>query len=212
VDGQPPRGAAERRLRLHHLRFGHATVLTEAVVASGLLLTRLIFKADLRKDVKAELQASDSGGEFNTVYRLLDNTSQAIGGSVAWAAGVVIVVIPWSVFGTVFRATNPTLSSAIADIGSGVVGFAVAGFCLYLLRMGLVVSLAQREAKHALRRAEGARSGLGSQSSMASPSRLDRLALVVTKPSDFDLVVQAAVSVLVVMALIDSAHTRGFPL
>jgi hypothetical protein len=48
------------------------------------------------------------GGEFDTAYRLLDNTSRAVGGLMAWIAGVVITVIPWSVFGTVFRATDPT--------------------------------------------------------------------------------------------------------
>jgi hypothetical protein len=186
-------------------------VLTEALVAFGLLLTRVVFRKDLRKDLKAAMQETDPGGEFDTAYRLLDNTTRAVGGLAAWIAGVVITVIPWSVFGTVFRATNRTLSSAIADLGSGVVAFAVAGFCLYLLRMGLAASLAQREARQALGRLEGARSGQEGPS-MASPSRLVHLALVVTRPSDFDFVLQAAVGVLVVIALVNYAHTQGYPL
>lgn len=184
--------------------------MTEALITFGLLLTRVVFRRDLRKDLKAAMQEIHPG-EFDAAYRLLDSTSRAVGGLMAWIAGVVITVIPWSVFGTVFRATNPTLSSAIADVGSGVVVFAVAGFCLYLLRIGLALSLAQREAKQALRLVEAARSGQGGPP-MASPSRLVDLALVVTRPSDFDFVLQGAVGVLVVIALVNYAHTQGYPL
>jgi hypothetical protein len=188
----------------------HASLLTEALVTFGLFLTRVVFRKDLRKDVKAAMQESDSP-EFDTAYRLLDNTVRAVGGLMAWIAGAVITVLPWSIFGTVFRATNPTLSSAIADLGSGFVVFAMAGFCLYLFRMGLAASLAQRETKHALQSAGVAISGHGG-SSTASPSRLVRLALVLTRPTDFDFVLQAAVGVLVVIALVNYAHTRGYPL
>jgi hypothetical protein len=47
---------------------------------------------------------------------------------------------------------------------------------------------------------------------MAPPSRLVHLALVVTRPSDIDFVLQAAIGVLVVIALVKSAHTQGYPL
>jgi hypothetical protein len=185
-------------------------VLTERLIDFGLLLTRLVFRRDLRKDLKAAVQEIHPG-EFDTAYRLLDNTSRAVGGLMAWIAGVAIAVLPWSVFGTVFRATNPTLSSTIADLGSGVVVFASAGFCLYLFRIGLAASLAQRETKQALRRIEAARSGQGGPS-MASPSRLVQLALVVTRPTDFDFALQAVIGVLVVIALVNYANTRGYPL
>jgi hypothetical protein len=185
-------------------------LLTEALVTFGLLLTRVVFRKDLRKDVKAAVQESHPG-EFDTAYRLLDNTVRAVGGLMAWIAGAVITVLPWSILGTVFRATNPALSSAIADVGSGFVVFAMAGFCLYLFRMGLVVSLAQREAKKALQLVEAPRSGQGGPST-ASPSRLVQLALVVTRPSDFDLLLQAAVGVLVVIVLVNYAHTQRYPL
>lgn len=173
-------------------------------------MIRIVFRKDLRKDLKAAMQESDPG-EFDTAYRLLDNTVQAVGGLMAWIAGVVIAVLPWSIFGTVFRATYPALSSAIADLGSGVVAFATAGFCLYLLRMGLAASLAQREARQALRRVEVAASGQEGRS-MASSSRLVQLALVLTRPTDLDFVLQAVIGVLVVIALVNYAHTRGYPL
>lgn len=185
-------------------------MLTEALITFGLFLTRIIFRVDLRKSLDAAMQESDPA-EFDTPYRLLGNIARAVGGAMAWIAGVVITVLPWSVFGTVFRTTHPALSSAIADLGSGVVAFAMAGFCLYLLRMGLAVSLAQRETKQALMRVEAARCGQGGPST-ASPSPLVHLALVVTRGSDFDFVLQATAGVLVVIALVNDAHTRGYPL
>jgi hypothetical protein len=185
-------------------------VLTERLIDFGLLLTRLVFRKDLRKDIKAAMRESDPP-EFDTAYRLLDNLVRAVGGLMAWIVGVVITVLPWSVFGTVFRSTYPGLSSAIADLGSGVVAFATAGFCLYLFRMGLAASLAQRETKRALRRLEVARSGQRGPS-MASPSRLVQLALLLTRPTNFDFALQALIGILVVIALVNYAHTRGFPL
>lgn len=182
-------------------------MLTEALIAFGLVLTRLVFRVDL----KAAMQEVHPGGEFDTAYRLLDNTWRAVVGLMAWVALVVISVIPWSIFGTVFRATNPALSSAIADVGSGVVAFVVTGFCLYLLRMGIAVTLAQRETKKARARLDVALSGQGG-SSIAPPSRLVRLALIVTRPSDFDFVLQTVVGVLTLIALVNYAHTQGFPL
>jgi hypothetical protein len=184
-------------------------VLTDRLIDFGLLLTRLVFRKDLRKDLKAAMQESDPR-EFDTAYRLLDNLVRAVGGLMAWIAGVVITVLPWSVFGTVFRATYPGLSSAIADLGSGVVAFASAGFCLYLFRMGLAGSLAQQETKRALRSVEVATSGERGPS-MASPSRLVQLALVLTRPTNFDFALQALIGILVVIALVNYAHTRGYP-
>ena len=189
-------------------------MLTEALVAFGLFLTRLVFRANLKafgSDIKASLQETQPRIEFETAYRLIDNTWRAIAGAVAWMAFIVISVIPLSILGTAFRATHPTLSRAFADVGSGVVAFAVAGFCLYLLRMALAVSLAQRETRRALARAEAAPSGLGGPT-IALPAGLIRLALVVTRPSDFDFVLQAAVSVLTLIAVVNYAHTQGYPL
>ena len=189
-------------------------MLTKALVAFGLFLTRLVFRADLKgfgADIKASLQETETSLGFETAYQLLDNTWRAIAGAVAWAAFMVISVIPWSIVGTAFRATHPTLSRALADVGSGVVAFAVAGFCVYLLRMGLAVSLAQRETRRALARADAAPSGLGGPT-VALPAGLIRLALVVTRPSDFDFVLQAAVSVLTLTAVVNYAHTQGYPL
>lgn len=189
-------------------------MLTEALVAFGLFLTRLVFRADLKSmgaDIKASLQESQPSVEFETAYRLLDNTWRAIAGAVAWVAFIVISVIPWSILGTAFRATHPTFSRALADVGSGVVAFAVAGFSMYLLRMALAISLAQRETRQALARADAAPSGLGGPA-IAPPGGLVRLALVVTRPSDFDFVLQLAVSALTLISVVNYAHTQGYPL
>ena len=189
-------------------------MLTEALVPFGLFLTRLVFRADLKAfgaDIKASLQETQPSVEFQTTYQLLDNTWRAIAGAVAWMAFIVISVIPWSILGTAFRATHPILTRALADVGSGVVAFAVAGFCVYLLRMGLAVSLAQRETRRALAGGEAAPSGLGGPA-IAPPGGLVRLALVVTRPSDFDFVLQMAVSALTLISVVNYAHTQGYPL
>jgi hypothetical protein len=47
---------------------------------------------------------------------------------------------------------------------------------------------------------------------MASPSRLVQLALVLTRPTNFDFALQALIGILVVIALVNYAHTRGYPL
>lgn len=189
-------------------------MLTEALIAFGLLLTRIVFRAPGGggADLKAAMQEVHPGEEFDTAYRLLDNTTRAVGGLMAWIAGVVITVIPWSVFGTVFRATNPPLSSAIADVGGGVVAFEMAGFCLYLLRMGLAVSLARREANQGLARVRAALSSGQGGPSTVPPGGLVQLALIITRPTDFDFVLQTVIGILVVIALVNYAHTQGYPL
>lgn len=182
-------------------------MLTEALVGFGGLLTRAVF----RKDLKAAVQEARSGGEFDIAYRLLDNTWRAIAAVMAWIAILVISLIPWWGLSTLFRATNPTLSRGIADVGSGVVVFVVAGFCLNMFRMAIAVSLARQEANRALARSGGAQSG-GQSGPATAPGGLVRLALVVTRPADIDFVLQAIVGVLVVVALANNSHTQGYPI
>jgi hypothetical protein len=182
-------------------------VLTEALVAFGGLLTRVVF----RKDLKAAVREGHQDGEFDTAYRLLENTVRAISCLMAWMALLVISLIPWWGLTTLFRAANPTLTRAIADVGSGVVAFVMTGWLLNLLRMGLAVSLARQEASQALARAAVARNREGSPS-VARPGRLVHLALVVTRPSDFDFVLQAAFGVLTLVAVVNSSQTQGYPL
>lgn len=179
-------------------------MLSEALVAFGRFLTRIIF----RRDLKAAMQEVQPSGEFNSAYRLLDNTWRAIAAVLAWMAVLVISLIPWWGLTTLFRPTNPSLSRAIGDVGSGVVAFVVAGFCLNLFRMAIAVSLARQETSQTLARV---RSGQGGPAT-ASPGGLVPLALVVTRPRDFDFVLQAVVGVLVVIALSNYAHTQGYPL
>jgi hypothetical protein len=183
-------------------------MLTEALVTFGGLLTRVVF----RRDLKAAVQAGRQDGEFDTPYRLLDNTVRAIACVMAWMAVLVISLIPWWGLTTLFRATNPTLTRAIADVGGGVVVFVMTGFSLNLLRMALAVSLARQEANQGLARAGGARSRGQRGPSTESPGGLVQLALVVTRPTDFDFVLQAIVGVLSLIALVNYSHTQGYPL
>jgi hypothetical protein len=181
-------------------------VLTEALLAFGLFLTRFVF----RKDLKAAVQEVHPGGEFDTAYRLLDNTWRAIAAVMAWIAVLVISLVPWWGLSTLFRATNPILSRGNADVGSGVVVFVAAGFCLNLFRMAIAVSLARQEANQALARVRSDR-GQGGPAT-ALPGGLVQLALVLTRPTDFDFVLQAVVGVLSLIALVNYAHTQGYPL
>jgi hypothetical protein len=183
-------------------------MLTEGLLAFGGLLTRVVF----RKDLKAAVQEGKQAGEFDTAYRLLENTVRAIYCVMAWMALVVISLVPWWGLTTLFRASSPTLTRAIADVGSGVVAFAMTGFSLNLLRMAIAVSLARREASQDLARAGGARSGAQPASSTELPGGLVQLALVVTRPTDFDFVLQAIAGILVVVALANHSQTQGYPL
>lgn len=181
-------------------------MLTEGLVAFGGLLTRVVF----RKDLKADVQAGHQDGEFDTTYRLLENTVRAIYCLMAWIALLVISLIPWWGLTTLFRAANPNLTRAIADVGSGVVAVVMTGFLLNLLRMGLAVSLARQEANQAL---AGAARSIGQRvASTESPGGLVQLALVVTRPTDFDFVLQTVVGVLVFIAVVNYAHAQGYPL
>ncbi len=183
-------------------------MLSETLVAFGRSLTRIVF----RRDLKASLQEVQPSGEFDTAYRLLDNTWRAIACVMAWMAVLVISLIPWWGLTTLFRATNPTLTRAIADVGSGVVGFAVAGFCLNLFRMAIAVSLARQETNQALSSVRVALNrGHGSPS---TPQRggLVQLALVFSRPTDFDFVLQAVIGVLIVIALASHSQAQGYPL
>lgn len=183
-------------------------MLTEALVAFGGLLTRIVF----RRDLKAAMQEVQPGGEFDSAYRLLDNTWRAIAAVMAWMVILVISLIPWWGLSTLFRATNPSLSRAVADVGSGVVGFVVAGFCLNLFRIALALSLARQETNQALSRVGVARSG--GQAGPSTPKRggLMQLARVVTRPTDFDFLLQAVIGVLILIALANSSHGQGYPL
>jgi hypothetical protein len=107
---------------------------------------------------------------------------------------------------------EPDPSRGIADVGSGVVVFVVAGFCLNMFRMAIAVSLARQEANRALARVGAAQSGGQGDPATAPPGGLVRLALVVTRPADIDFVLQAIVGVLVVVAFANYSHTQGYPL
>jgi hypothetical protein len=96
-------------------------------------------------------------------------------------------------------------------VGGGVVVFVVAGFCLNLLRMGFVVTLARHEATRELSEARVAPSS-GKGPATDSPGGLMRLALVVSTPTDFDFLLQAVVAFLALIVLVNYAHTQGFPL
>ena len=181
-------------------------MLSEALVAFGRTLTRLIFRVDL----KAAVQGARTDGEFDAIYRLLDNTWRAIACALAWIFLLVMLLIPWGLT-TSFRATNPTLSRAIGDVGSGVVVFVSAGWLFNMARMALAVTLAQRETRRALSRIR-AGSGSGAGEPLTPPGGFVRLILVVTRPTDFDFVLQLAVGVLVFIAVVNYAHAQGYPL
>ena len=183
-------------------------MLTEALLAFGLFLTRFVF----RRDLKAAVQEVHPSGEFDTAYRLLDNAWRAIAAVVAWIAVLAISLVPWWGLSTFVRDTNQIVSRGIADVGSGVVVFVGAGFCLNLFRMAIAVSLARQEASQALARVGAARSGGQGGPATATPGGLVPLALVLTRPTDFDFVLQAVVGVLSLIALVNYAHTQGYPL
>ena len=184
-------------------------MLSGVLVAFGRLLVRAIWRVDPKSDL--EEQRMDGDGEFDAVYRLLDNTWRTTACLLAWIAVLVILVPLWGLT-TSFRATNPTLSLALGVVGSGVVAFVVAGFCLNMLRMGFVVTLARHEANRELSEARVARSSGNSGPPAAPPGRLVQLALVVLRPTDFDFVLQAVLAVIVFIAVVNYVHAQGYPL
>lgn len=172
------------------------------------MLTRLVFRVDL----KSAVQGARADGEFDAIYRLLDNTWRAIACALAWMFLLAISLIPWWGLTTLFRATNPSLSRAIGDVGSGVVVFVGAGWLLNMARMALAVTLARRESKVALSgRAAAPSRGTGDPLTVP-PGGLVRLAVVAARPTDFDLVLQAAIAALALTAIVNFAHAQGYPL
>ena len=130
-------------------------MVSEALVAFGRMLTRLVFRVDL----KAAVQGARTDGGYDAIYQLLDNTWRAIACAVAWMFLLVISLIPWWGLTTLFRPINQPLTRAIADVGSVAVVFIGAGWLWNMARMALAVTLARQEANRALSGAPAARGG-----------------------------------------------------
>jgi hypothetical protein len=181
------------------------------------LLTRVItvfgfaVLAALHIEVRAAFQGLHRGGEFDTAVRFVDNAIRGVAGVITWIVLWVVVLLPWQLLSAWYHTSQPHLAHAIADVGGALMSFVVAGFCIYMIRTAVAVTLAARETHRGYVRLEEAILH-GDLSSTASPDSLARIALVLTTPTDLDLLMALAIGLLVGQALVGYAHSRGFPL
>jgi hypothetical protein len=182
-------------------------LLTEALIRVGAVLLRRIFPID----VATATDGIQRGDEFDTAVRLLRNAVRAVAGVVTWILLWIAVWIPWQVLSAAFRAPHPRLSRAIADLGGGLASFVAAGFCLYMLRMAIALTLAQRETPRASGRVDDAVGGNGVLST-PPPSVGIRLAIAATVATDLDFLFETLIGGLVLVALVNHAQAQGYPL
>lgn len=181
--------------------------MTAVLVNAGVL----VIEAVLRVDLKAVFSRVHGGDEFDTAVRLLSNSWRGAAGVVTWIILWVIVLLPWQFLSAFFHTSQPRVARAIADVGGSLMTFVVAGFCLYMLRMAVALTLAQRETDRALHQVEDAVSGRG-QFSTRPPQGLMAVAVWLTTPTDIDFLGEALIAALVLWALVGNAHNDGFPL
>jgi hypothetical protein len=137
---------------------------------------------------------------YAIALRFTSNTCRALYAWIAWIAVWAITFPAWQIGSHLLKALSPGAAWIYFDVMTGVVVFAGTGFSLFFMKVGFAYSSAERET----RRAKAKR--LAGAIEEPRPSLLQRLALKLTTPSEYDLVLPTLLGFLAVFVVSQQPH------